>query len=392
MDAQLTVKAGPNEGQVFTLREGEPLVVGRSRQTVTQLSDPRVSRKHCQLSTRRGLVVLTDLGSVGGTFVNGERVQEKPLRSGDLIRIGDTVLLLHCADPAEQATVPPDVDAEATLPPAPFPAPPPAPRPAPPLRPPTLPLRPPDPPFAAPPDRRLQPAAKQAAPESAPPKKKTQRPAVVPAQPSEKRPVALPANRLGELTNTMLTHFRLGKVLAKGQSGLVFEAEDIRQKRKAAVKVLWPDFSLHDNEVRRFVRSMRTMMPLHHRNLVSIWGAGKKGPYCWVAMEHVAGESLHQMIQHKGAAGMLDWRHAFRIATHLGRGLEFAHEHRIIHRNITPRNVLIRAVDHIALLGDLMLGRALEGTLAEQLTKPGEMLGDVRFMSPERHVGDGRRG
>jgi serine/threonine-protein kinase len=130
------------------------------------------------------------------------------------------------------------------------------------------------------------------------------------------------------------------------------------------------------------------MMPLRHPNLVSLFGAGKKGPYCYVAMEYVEGESLHQVIHRIGSAGMLDWRHAFRVAVHLARGLDFAHSHKVIHRNITPRNVLIRSTDRMTLLGDLMLARALEGTLAEQITKPGELLGDVRFMSPERTEGN----
>src|ERR1700736_4497671 len=55
-----------------------------------------------------------------------------------------------------------------------------------------------------------------------------------------------------------------------------------------------------------------------------------------------------------------------------------------IHRNLSPHNILVRRIDGLPKLGDLMLAKALEGVLARQITRPGELLGDVRYMSPER--------
>ncbi len=132
---------------------------------------------------------------------------------------------------------------------------------------------------------------------------------------------------------------------------------------------------------------MKTMLPLRHPNLVALYGAGKKGPYCWIAMEFVQGESLTQVIQRIGVAGMLDWRHAFRIAVHIARALDFAHGRHIVHRNMTPQNVLIREGDLETKLGDLMLAKATEGSMAQQITQANEMLGDLRYMSPEQTFG-----
>ena len=61
----------------------------------------------------------------------------------------------------------------------------------------------------------------------------------------------------------------------------------------------------------------------------------------------------------------------------------------MIHRNITPQNVLVRSEDQVAKLGDLMLAKALEGSLAETITKPGELVGDLAYMAPEQTTGDG---
>ena len=54
---------------------------------------------------------------------------------------------------------------------------------------------------------------------------------------------------------------------------------------------------------------MKTVLPLRHVNIVTLLKAGKSGVYCWMAMEHVEGESMAQVIQRLGVAGMLDWRY-----------------------------------------------------------------------------------
>ncbi len=199
---------------------------------------------------------------------------------------------------------------------------------------------------------------------------------------------------LAELSGQTLAHYQIGPVLARGQSGVVFKATDTRDQRTVALKVLRPEFSRNEDEMQRFVRGMKTMMPLRHPNLIELYGAGKVGATCWMAMEYIDGESLTQVIQRIGVAGMLDWQNALRVAVHIGRALDFAHQQQIIHRNVAPANILIRHEDKVAKLGDLMLAKALEGTLAEQITRPGEIVGDVQYMSPERTRGtsdiDGR--
>jgi serine/threonine protein kinase len=200
--------------------------------------------------------------------------------------------------------------------------------------------------------------------------------------------------RLEDLPGQTLAYFKVEKMLAKGTSGCVFKAHDTKEDRTVALKVLWPEFSKNDEEMQRFVRTMKTLLPLCHPNLVMIYGAGRTGAFCWVAMEYVEGENLTSVIKRVGSDGKLDWKYALRVAVHLCRALNYAQQQQIIHRNITPTNILIRSMDQQALLGDLMLAKALEGSLANQITKPGEILGDVAYISPERTKGtaeiDGR--
>jgi serine/threonine protein kinase len=189
------------------------------------------------------------------------------------------------------------------------------------------------------------------------------------------------------LCGQTLAHYEIGPIIGRGHIGMVFHATDTKDARPVALKVLMPEFSKNDDEMQRFIRGMKTTMPLKHPNIVRLYGAGKTGPYCWMAMEYVAGENLKQIIDRIGVAGMLDWKHAYRAAVHVGRALTYAHEQGIVHRNVTPTNILRDATDQTVKLGDLMLAKALEGTASEQITRPGELVGDVAYMSPERTRG-----
>jgi serine/threonine protein kinase len=196
------------------------------------------------------------------------------------------------------------------------------------------------------------------------------------------------------LSGQKLAHYDIGPVIGRGSSSVVFHATDEKDNRSVALKVLLPEFSTNEEEMQRFIRAMKTMLPLRHPNLITLYGAGKTKAYCWVAMEYIAGENMTQVIERIGVAGMLDWRYGYKVALHVGRVLAYAHEQQIIHRNVTPKNIMLQATDKAVKLGDLMRAKALEGVLAKQITRPGELVGEVAYMSPERTRGqsdiDGR--
>lgn len=189
---------------------------------------------------------------------------------------------------------------------------------------------------------------------------------------------------LKDLVGQSFAHYRLDKIITAGSTGFLFKATDTEKSRTAAVKVLSPDRTSTEEEKERFVRAMKTMLPIKHPNIVSLWNAGKNGPFCWAAMEYIDCESMTEVIHRIGIEGMLDWRDVWRVGIDIGRALEKAYSEKVIHRNVTPANILRRKSDKTCLLGDLMLAKALEGALSKQVTSPGQLLGELPYLPPER--------
>ena len=130
------------------------------------------------------------------------------------------------------------------------------------------------------------------------------------------------------------------------------------------------------------------MLPIRSPRILRLYNAGKNGPYCWAAMEYVEGDNLADLIQRIGIDGMLDWKEVWRVAIDVAQALNTGFEHKIVHRNVTPKNILRRDSDKTCLLGDFMLAKALEGTLAQDVTQPGQILGELSYLAPERTRGD----
>jgi serine/threonine protein kinase len=191
-----------------------------------------------------------------------------------------------------------------------------------------------------------------------------------------------------QLVGKVLGGYKVGPVLARGQTGVIFHGRHGAEDRPVAVKVLWPTVSGSAENVQRLMRAARAVLDLRHPHLVALYDAGEAGPWCWAAMEYVEGENLVQVIQRIGVAGMLDWRQAFTVAAHVGRALDFLHGRHVVHRNVLPQNVLLRGRDKTAVLGDLFLAKGMAGeAAAEPVTRVGAILGDVRYLSPEQTQG-----
>jgi predicted component of type VI protein secretion system len=92
---QLVMRAGPNPGKAFALSKNE-IVIGRDIGADVVINAAEVSRRHTRLYLEAGGYIVEDLGSTNGTFVNGQRLTTSlPLRSGDVIMLGEAATLVY---------------------------------------------------------------------------------------------------------------------------------------------------------------------------------------------------------------------------------------------------------------------------------------------------------
>lgn len=110
---RLVITQGPQSGKAFTLDQAS-LTIGRDPSNEIVISDPQVSRKHARIQTQADLVIIEDMGSTNGTFVNGMQLTSPhTLSNSDLIGLGDAVKLTYQGAPAAPGVSPPQ--AKATL-------------------------------------------------------------------------------------------------------------------------------------------------------------------------------------------------------------------------------------------------------------------------------------
>jgi pSer/pThr/pTyr-binding forkhead associated (FHA) protein len=331
MFAKLLVIAGADRGKRFEVVPNVPLVIGRGRDADLRLNDARISAAHCKLTVKKDTIYVMDMDSLAGTSVNNVFITvEYPLQQGDTLTIGDTVMLLQDPD----APDPPGLEADRGAASA--------------ERETRKETGPKTPPPARP---QPAPAKTQAA---APTKSATPSKPDIKSVPSMN--LDLP-DRLENLTGYDLSHYRVGTMIFRGRTGFVFNAQDMQKNKPVALKVMPASYIAEERNREQFAKAMKIAIPLRHANVVSVVGAGKTGPFCWVAMELVKGESLTAARRNVGVAGSLDWRRALKMAIYLSRGLTYLHEQKVVFRNMGPQNILCEGDAKIPRLSDLLRAR-----------------------------------
>lgn len=198
---------------------------------------------------------------------------------------------------------------------------------------------------------------------------------------------AVPLARVGD----RIGRYEILAELGRGGMGCVFRARDPNLEREVALKRPWPEL-VADAEARaRFLREARAASRITHPNVVQVLETLEIDHVPWIVLQYVDGMDLEALLK---GQGRLPVDRVLRHATDLAEALQAAHEHRVLHRDIKPRNVLI-AADGRALLGDFGLARVLHGpgvtdtgtTEALTLTPAGTLLGTPRYMSPEQVLG-----
>jgi serine/threonine-protein kinase len=169
--------------------------------------------------------------------------------------------------------------------------------------------------------------------------------------------------------------------LGHGGMALVVRARDDELDRPVAIKLL-DEHLARDASVRtRFLREARLSARLAHPNVVQVFDAGEEDGRAYIVMECVDGRTLADVLAQRGR---LPWPEAVRLALQACAALDHAHRAGLVHRDVKPQNLLLRA-DGTLKIADFGIARAAEQT---RLTQAGTILGTAAYLSPEQAAGE----
>ena len=188
---------------------------------------------------------------------------------------------------------------------------------------------------------------------------------------------------LTRLSEALAGQYRIERTLGQGGMGTVFLARDETLDRPVAIKVISPEVGTSAEIRQRFIQEARTVARLRHPNIVAVYAAGEAGGLLYFVMEYVPGESLRERLIRQSSFTADE---AVPILHDLALALDYAHTAGVVHRDVTPENVLLDGETGRAMLMDFGVARALAND--GRLTGTGFVLGSPRYMSPEQASGD----
>ena len=181
------------------------------------------------------------------------------------------------------------------------------------------------------------------------------------------------------MTGETISHYRILKKIGEGGMGMVYKAEDTRLKRIVALKFLSRGFAKEEEKV-RFLREAQAAATLQHPNICPIYEIDEVDGSIFFAMAFLKGKTVSDLAGEEP----LSFDDAASLARQIASGLEEAHEHGIVHRDIKGQNIIVSPKGRASIL-DFGLART-KGQTA--LTDPGTALGTAPYMSPEQARGD----
>ena len=185
--------------------------------------------------------------------------------------------------------------------------------------------------------------------------------------------MSVQADRLGR--------YRLEAQLGRGGMAAVFSGVDEELGRRVAVKVLAEHLADDEEIRRRFLREARLAGRLNHPNVVRVYDIGERDGRPFIVMELVEGENLAALLVREGP---VDPRRSVELALQACAGLDHAHRAGLVHRDVKPANLLVRA-DGTLKVADFGIARIADA--ATRLTQAGTILGTASYLAPEQADG-----
>lgn len=350
----LRMLQGAFAGRVLGLAQNQTVIMGRGSDTSVRLPDMSLSRRHCQLTnTPRGLLI-ADLGSSNGTYLNGNRLPQgwHQVRPGDRVSLGNCEFLAFDYD-AQQAVASSGVHRGPQ---------------------PTQPGS-----SGAHRQQPQQPGGSGVHRQQAPGGSGVHR-----QEPQHAGAAGDSGqNNLG-VEPDRFEGFVLQRKLGQGAFGEVFQAVETAQNRVVALKVVNAQLVRNPKDIQRFLREAETGQSLNHPNILKIYSAGESRGAYYIAMEYIPGKEVSELLR---AYGRLDVGYVLRLAIQLASGLQHAYENGIVHRDIKPDNVMVlQHPQHgaVAKLVDFGLAKCFTEDDGGGLTEQGEGMGTLAYMPPEQ--------
>ena len=205
-----------------------------------------------------------------------------------------------------------------------------------------------------------------------------------------------------DLIGKTIGHYQINKLLGKGGMGEVFLAEDTKLNRLVALKCLPPEFVANKDRMNRFIREAKSASALNHPNIITIYEINEFEETHFIATEYIDGKTLKEFTKSES----LSVNSVLEIAVQIASALDEAHSAGIIHRDVKPDNVMIRANGLVKIL-DFGIAKLVETPSEEnknsmqavqinpkseilnpQSTGVGTIIGTANYMSPEQAKGE----
>jgi eukaryotic-like serine/threonine-protein kinase len=187
-------------------------------------------------------------------------------------------------------------------------------------------------------------------------------------------------------------HYKISKRIGAGGMGEVYLATDIKAGRKAALKLLPMRFTGDAERLKRFQQEAHAVVALNHPNILTVYEIGEGHSTHYIASELIEGETLRQRLMR----GRIEVGDAVDVAIQVASALAAAHAAGIIHRDISPGNIMLRPDGYVKVL-DFGIAKLAEQEAPATMPKDealllvetnlGSILGTVSYISPEQACG-----
>lgn len=159
-------------------------------------------------------------------------------------------------------------------------------------------------------------------------------------------------------------------------------------EKTIAIKRILPELANDPEFAARFIAEAKVAVRLSHANIVQVFDFGRIGESLFIAMEYVDGLDLAAMLRKfKDEGRQVPLPAAFHIAIEIMRALDFAHGHNVVHRDVSPSNILVSRAGEVK-IADFGIAVAARPHTGAQASGPRKVMGKWRYMSPEQTRGD----